>query len=113
MYNDQFNQVIEPVEGPPRGDYTRFHIYEPGTALLFVTHDRPNCEKAIELLEEAGVDYVKVISDENFALVNRYGIRWVPVLCVVTRFDYVPYFGVNGVKEYIERVKNGQPTDVL
>lgn len=52
--------------------------------LLFTTATCPNCKIACALLDKAGVDYQKVLANENAALAEQLGIRQAPTLVVTS-----------------------------
>ena len=70
--------------------------------MMFATHTCPNCKKASELLEAAGIAYTKLYAEENAELVARYGIRQAPTLIVPQgKTDFRKIVGVGAVIQYI------------
>ena len=75
------------------------------TVLLFTTATCPNCKIAVALLEKAGIDFEKMLADENAALATDFGVRQAPTLVVVTDEGVEKYAGVGNIRRYIDSVK--------
>ena len=71
------------------------------TALLFTTATCPNCKIATALLDKAGVEYNKLLADENVELVEQFGIRQAPTLVVADGEGFAKYAGVSEIKKYL------------
>ncbi len=70
--------------------------------LLFTTATCPNCKIACALLDKAGVDYQKVLANENAALAEQLGIRQAPTLVVTSDGkEGMRYAGVSEIKKYL------------
>jgi len=52
--------------------------------LLFTTRTCPNCAQAARLLEAAGIEYVKLVAEENPEQAKLLGIRQAPTLVAGT-----------------------------
>ena len=76
---------------------------EDGT-VLFTTATCPNCKVAATLLTKAGVDYSKVLAEENAELAKQLGIKQAPTLVVVDNGHIAKHTGVSDIKKYIETV---------
>lgn len=76
---------------------------EDGT-VLFTTATCPNCKVAATLLTKAGVDYSKVLAEENAELAKQLGIKQAPTLVVVDHGHIAKHTGVSDIKKYIETV---------
>ncbi|MBO5374170.1 MAG: ribonucleoside triphosphate reductase, partial [Clostridia bacterium] len=69
---------------------------------LFKTATCPNCKIAIALLDKAGVKYEQVLaSQENKALVDKFGIKQAPTLVVVKDGAVEKFTGVSDIKKYL------------
>ncbi len=91
--------VAEKVETPEAAPES---FYSDAPALyLFTTATCPNCKIATAMLERAGVEYEKLLAEENPELVSEFGIRQAPTLVVVNGDSYEKYAGVSNVKRYI------------
>ena len=78
-----------------------------GETLLFVTRTCPNCRQAERLLDEAGVAYRKVISEEEPELARAYQIRQAPTLAVDGRTD-AKLTGVGPIRRYLTELREKQ-----
>ncbi len=72
---------------------------------LFASATCPNCKIATQLLEKAGVNYSKVMAQENVALTEGLGIKQAPTLVAVKDGKTEKFVSVPGVKEYIRSVQ--------
>ena len=68
---------------------------------LFTTATCPNCKIACSLLDKAGVNYNKLLANENKELVEELGIKAAPTLVVVENGNVSKYTGVSDIKKYI------------
>ncbi|MBQ4155534.1 MAG: ribonucleoside triphosphate reductase, partial [Clostridia bacterium] len=68
---------------------------------IFATATCPNCKIAYSILEKAGVDYTKLLANENVELVNALGIKQAPTLVVVSGGEVAKYTGVSEIKKYL------------
>ena len=69
---------------------------------LFKTATCPNCKIAITFLDKAGVKYEQVLAtQENKALVDKFGIMQAPTLVVVKDGKAEKYTGVSDIKKYL------------
>ncbi len=68
---------------------------------IFATATCPNCKIAYSLLEKAGVDYTKLLANENVELTNALGIKQAPTLVVVKGGEVAKYTGVSEIKKYL------------
>ena len=68
---------------------------------IFATATCPNCKIAYSLLEKAGVNYTKLLANENVELTNALGIKQAPTLVVVSGGEVAKYTGVSEIKKYL------------
>lgn len=77
--------------------------------MLLKTNTCPNCKIAERFLDDAGIEYEKLLANENVDLVNQLNIRQAPTLVVQYGDNmFTKYVGVSGIKSYI----NAQPVVV-
>ncbi len=74
---------------------------EAATAMLFTTATCPNCKIACALLDKAGVEYEKLLANENAELVEQFGIRQAPTLIVPDADGVLKLTGVSEIKKYL------------
>ncbi len=72
---------------------------------LFASATCPNCKIATQLLEKAGVNFNKVMAQENVALTEGLGIKQAPTLVLVKDGKTEKFVSVPGVKKYIQSVQ--------
>ncbi len=70
--------------------------------ILVTTKTCPNCKVAMSMLERAGVDYEKVLADENPEIAQRFGITQAPTLIVSSNGEAELYTGIMNVKKFCE-----------
>ncbi len=68
---------------------------------LFTTATCPNCKIACSFLDKAGVNYTKLLANENKELVEELGIKAAPTLVVVENGSVSKYTGVSDIKKYL------------
>ena len=69
---------------------------------LFTTATCPNCKIACTLLDKEGVDYTKLLANENRAAVDSFDIKQAPTLVVVEDGAAHKYTGVSDIKKYLK-----------
>ena len=67
---------------------------------LFVTRTCPNCKKAEELLDVAGIKYSIVDANENPELCKKFQIMQAPTLIVN---DSIKYVNLSNVIKFVEQ----------
>ena len=72
-----------------------------GKAILFSRVTCPNCRVAEQLLGKAGVQYEKLIADENIELCKKFGVKGAPTLVIVDGENAVNYYSVPEIKKYL------------
>ncbi len=61
----------------------------------------PNCRVAEGLLGKAGVNYEKVIAEENLEMCREYGVKGAPTLIIEGAEGFQSYYGVPEIKKYL------------
>ena len=75
-----------------------------GKVILFSRLTCPNCRVAEGLLGKAGVQYEKLIADENVELCRQYGVKGAPTLVIVNGEDHVNYYSVPEIKKFLANI---------
>ena len=75
-----------------------------GKAILFSRVTCPNCRVAEQLLSKAGVQYEKLIADENIELCKQYGVKGAPTLVITDGENFRSYYSVPEIKKYIASI---------
>ncbi len=70
--------------------------------ILVTTKTCPNCKVAVSMLERAGIDYEKVLADENPEIAKKFGITQAPTLIVSGEGEVELYTGIMNVKKFCE-----------
>ena len=70
-------------------------------AILFSRVTCPNCRVAENLLGKAGVEYEKLIADDNLELCRQYGVKGAPTLVITDGENTVNYYSVPEIKKYL------------
>mgnify|MGYP003291131342 CR=1 FL=1 len=68
---------------------------------LFTTATCPNCKIACATLDKAGVEYKKLLANENKELAESLGIKQAPTLAVVRNGEVSKYTGVSDIKKML------------
>ncbi|MBQ2753564.1 MAG: ribonucleoside triphosphate reductase, partial [Firmicutes bacterium] len=76
-------------------------VEEGAKAILFSRITCPNCRVAENLLGKAGVDYEKLIADDNVELCKEYGVKGAPTLVITDGKNSVNYYSVPEIKKYL------------
>ena len=70
-------------------------------AMLFSRVTCPNCRVAENLLGKAGLEYEKLIADDNLELCRQYGVKGAPTLVITDGENTVNYYSVPEIKKYL------------
>ena len=70
--------------------------------LLFASKTCPNCKRAAEHLDRAGITYRKIICEENEKEAIRYGVRLAPTLIVLRGGTFDKYANASNIIKYID-----------
>ncbi len=68
---------------------------------LFTTATCPNCKIACSLLDKAGVEYSKLLANENAELATELKIKQAPTLVMVKNGEISKYTGVSDIKKIL------------
>ena len=69
--------------------------------MLFTTATCPNCKIACSILDKAGVQYEKLLANENAELATAFGVKQAPTLVVVKDGVAQKYSGVSDIKKML------------
>ncbi len=69
---------------------------------LFASATCPNCKIAESLLGKAGIEYTKILAEQNVALSESLGIRQAPTLVKVTAGAVEKFATVPNIKKFIQ-----------
>ena len=69
---------------------------------LFTTATCPNCKIACTLLEKNGVDYVKLLANENKEMATQLEVKQAPTLIVVKNGQMEKFAGVSDIKKALK-----------
>lgn len=76
-------------------------LNEENRTMIFATNTCPNCRIAYGYLDKAGVDYEKLIADENAELVEKYHITQAPTLVVNSGGKVSKYTGAGEIRKFV------------
>ena len=68
---------------------------------LFTTATCPNCKIACSVLDKAGVEYSKLLANENAELTTALGVKQAPTLVVVKDGEAQKFTGVSDIKKML------------
>ena len=68
---------------------------------LFTTATCPNCKIACSVLDKAGVQYSKLLANENAELTTALGVKQAPTLVVVKDGEAQKFTGVSDIKKML------------
>ena len=68
---------------------------------LFTTATCPNCKIACSVLDKAGVQYSKLLANENAELTTALGVKQAPTLVVVNGGETQKFTGVSDIKKML------------
>ena len=72
---------------------------------LFKSATCPNCKIAEALLDKAGINYNKVLAEQNVALTEALGIKQAPTLVKVVDGEAEKFVSVPNIKKFIQSVQ--------
>ncbi len=76
-------------------------LNEENRTMIFATNTCPNCRIAYGYLDKAGVNYEKLIADENAELVEKYHITQAPTLVVNSGGKVSKYTGAGEIRKFV------------
>jgi ribonucleoside-triphosphate reductase len=74
---------------------------------LFATATCPNCKVAGQLLDKAGIEYEKLISEDHSELARAYSIKQAPTLIIDDGISFEKHMGVSDIKKFLSAEKVG------
>ena len=95
------NKGIASREAAPAVEESAPEVCCSGEVLLFSRVTCPNCRVAEQLLGKAGVQYKKLIAEENVELCTKYGIKGAPTLVITDGENHQNFYSVPEIKKYI------------
>ena len=102
--NSVLKTTLQPVEEAPVQEapvQEAAPVVKEGKVILFSRLTCPNCRVAEGLLGKAGVQYEKLIADENVDLCRTYGVKGAPTLVLTDGENHVNYYSVPEIKKYL------------
>ena len=88
-------------DGENSGADENVSLNEENRTMIFATNTCPNCRIAYGYLDKAGVDYEKLIADENAELVEKYQITQAPTLVVNSGGKVCKYTGPGEIRKFV------------
>lgn len=88
-------------DGENSGADENVSLNEENRTMIFATNTCPNCRIAYGYLDKAGVDYEKLIADENAELVEKYQITQAPTLVVNSGGKVSKYTGAGEIRKFV------------
>lgn len=73
--------------------------------LLFTTPTCPICPNAIQLLQQASIQYECIDATKHNKLARKYLVMKAPTLVVVSTSSYTSYYGLEEIQNYINTEK--------
>ncbi len=71
--------------------------------ILFASATCPNCKMAAMFLDKAGVEYKKLLAEENADLANAYGVTQAPTLVVIDGDKAEKIVNLSNIRAFTER----------
>ena len=71
--------------------------------ILFASATCPNCKMAAMFLDKAGIEYKKLLAEENADLANAYGVTQAPTLIVIDGDKVEKIVNVSNIRAFTER----------
>lgn len=75
-------------------------------AVLVTTETCPNCKVAMAYLDQEGLDYRKILAENNRELVAKHKIMQAPTLIITQENNVEVYVGVSSIKKYMQDSKS-------
>lgn len=88
-------------DGENSGADENVSLNEENRTMIFATNTCPNCRIAYGYLDKAGVNYEKLIADENAELVEKYQITQAPTLVVNSGGKVSKYTGAGEIRKFV------------
>ena len=71
--------------------------------ILFASATCPNCKMAAMFLDKAGIQYKKLLAEENPELANEYGVTQAPTLVVIDGDKAEKIVNLSNIRAFTER----------
>ena len=71
--------------------------------ILFASATCPNCKMAAMFLDKAGIEYKKLLAEENADLANEYGVTQAPTLVVIDGDKAEKIVNLSNIRAFTER----------
>ena len=71
--------------------------------ILFASATCPNCKMAAMFLDKAGVQYKKLLAEENADLANKFGVTQAPTLVVIDGDNAEKIVNLSNIRAFTER----------
>ena len=71
--------------------------------ILFASATCPNCKMAAMFLDKAGIEYKKLLAEENPELANEYGVTQAPTLIVIDGDKAEKIVNLSNIRAFTER----------
>ena len=71
--------------------------------ILFASATCPNCKMAAMFLDKAGIEYKKLLAEENADLANAYGVTQAPTLIVIDGDKVEKIVNLSNIRAFTER----------
>ena len=71
--------------------------------ILFASATCPNCKMAAMFLDKAGIEYKKLLAEENPELANEYGVTQAPTLVVIDGDKAEKIVNLSNIRAFTER----------
>ena len=71
--------------------------------ILFASATCPNCKMAAMFLDKAGIEYKKLLAEENADLANAYGVTQAPTLIVIDGENVEKIVNLSNIRAFTER----------
>ena len=71
--------------------------------ILFASATCPNCKMAAMFLDKAGIEYKKLLAEENADLTNAYGVTQAPTLIVIDGDKVEKIVNLSNIRAFTER----------
>ncbi len=71
--------------------------------ILFASATCPNCKMAAMFLDKAGIEYKKLLAEENADLANKFGVTQAPTLVVIDGDNAEKIVNLSNIRAFTER----------
>jgi ribonucleoside-triphosphate reductase len=71
--------------------------------ILFASATCPNCKMAAMFLDKAGIEYKKLLAEENADLANKFGVTQAPTLVIIDGDNAEKIVNLSNIRAFTER----------